>query len=74
MSDNQNKPSRFTYSALDLIPVVGTLAYFEDDLIAAELWSGTTLKVIVIMVAATVAFAIGRLCFRAIKSIVVNRK
>jgi hypothetical protein len=70
----QPRPARFSFSALDLCPVVLVLAYFEDEIQNAGFWSTTTLKIGLMMVASSLGFAIARMAYKTINIILINRK
>ncbi len=71
---DQPQPTRFSFSALDLCPVVLVLGFFEDEIQSAEFWSTTTLKIVLLMIASSLAFAAGRMAYKSIRLILTNRK
>ncbi|TLX16702.1 hypothetical protein [Rhizobium sp. MHM7A] len=74
MTDQTKQPARFSFTALDLCPVVLVLFIFENEIQNAEFWSATTLKIVTTMVAASLAFALGRLTFKTVKNLLINRQ
>ena len=71
---NHKQTSPFYISALDLCPSVVVLAYFEDEIRHAELWSATTLKVVIAVAAASLALPLGRIAYRTMKVALFNFK